>query len=116
MNEFRRHTRRAMPQTVDVTDTMTGTVVGRIGNLSAGGMMLIGSVHLADDALYQFRFTLPDGQGGQRRMQVGVQQQWSDASAGSGLIWAGYRFIDVPSKDASFLRAWADSAAAAERR
>lgn len=116
MNEFRRHTRRAIPQTVEVIDTMTGSVVGRLGNLSAGGMMLIGSEPLVDEALYQFRFTLPDSQGGQRRMQVGAQQQWSDASAGSGQIWTGYRFIDVAAKDVGFLRNWAESATPAEKR
>jgi hypothetical protein len=116
MNEFRRHTRRAIPQTVDVTDTMTGDIVGRMGNLSAGGMMLIGSAPLVEEALYQFRFSLPDGRGGLRRIQVGAQQQWSDASAGSGQVWAGFRFIDVPPKDIGFLRSWAESASPADMR
>ena len=42
-----------------VTDTMTERVVGRIGNLSETGMLLIASAPLVEDALYQFRFLLP---------------------------------------------------------
>ena len=39
--ESRRATRRPMSGTVLVTDTMTEEVIGRIGNLSASGLLLI---------------------------------------------------------------------------
>ena len=54
---------RAPPQgrrTITVIDTMTDTVVGRIGNLSETGMLLIANAPLVEDALYQLRFLLPD--------------------------------------------------------
>ena len=56
IDEFRRAPRRKVSDNVLVTDAMTERVVGRIGNLSETGMLLIASAPLNDDALYQFRF------------------------------------------------------------
>ncbi len=109
MNEHRRYKRRTVPQAVEVVDTMTERVVGRIGNLSAGGMMLIGTIPFTEEALYQLRFTLPDGRGRLRPIQVGAQMLWSDSGSGSGQIWTGFRFITILTRDAGFLRIWADA-------
>lgn len=106
----RRYKRRTVPQAVEVVDTMTDRIVGRLGNLSAGGMMLIGTQTLVEEALYQFRFTLPDGRGRLRPIQVGAQMLWSDNASGSGQVWTGFRFIAIRTRDAGFLRSWADEA------
>lgn len=108
--EHRRYKRRAVPQAIEVVDTMTDRVVGRLGNLSAGGMMLIGATRMVDEALYQLRFNLPDGNGRLRPIQVGAQMLWSDTSSGSGQVWTGLRFIALRTRDAGFLRTWADAA------
>lgn len=58
--ESRRQPRRAVPGMVTVFDTISEETVGHLGNLSVGGMLLVANRSLPDDALFQFRFNLPD--------------------------------------------------------
>lgn len=105
--EFRRSPRRKLRDTVLVSDVMTDEIVGRIGNLSAGGLLLIAKMPLTEDALYQFRFRLP----GQPPIDIdaGVHLLWLDASADAGQSWAGFRFISLPEAQQDALREWVDS-------
>jgi hypothetical protein len=106
--EYRRAKRKRAEETIDVIDIMTDQVVGRIGNISESGMMMLATVHLVDDALFQFRFNLPDGGARGRSIEVGSHQLWSDAANVPGQFWAGFRFIDISPEDAAHLRAWID--------
>ena len=56
IDEFRRARRRKVADTVIVVDTMVDAVVGRLGNLSETGMLLMANTVMQEDALYQFRF------------------------------------------------------------
>ena len=104
--EYRRARRKRAQETIEVTDTMTDQVVGRIGNISETGMMMLATIHLPDDALFQFRFALPDGSARGRAIEIGSHQLWSDAANVPGQFWAGFRFIDMSPEDAAHLRAW----------
>ena len=104
--EYRRAKRKRASEAIDVVDTMTEQVVGRIGNISETGMMMLATSALMDDALFQFRFTLPDGTTRGRSIEVGSHQLWSDAANVPGQFWAGFRFIDISPDDAVVLRAW----------
>ena len=104
--EYRRSRRKRAQETIEVTDTMTEHVVGRIGNISETGMMMLATVHLMDDALFQFRFSLPDGSARGRAIEIGSHQLWSDAANVPGQFWAGFRFIDMSPEDAAHLKAW----------
>lgn len=106
--EARRAKRKRAAEAIDVVDTMTEQVVGRIGNLSESGMMMLATVQLMDDALFQFRFSLPDGNARGHGIEVGSHQLWSDAANVPGQFWAGFRFIDVSPEDLAALRAWID--------
>ena len=106
--ESRRATRRAMSGTVLVTDTMTEDVIGRIGNLSASGVLLIASKPLTDDALYQFRFALPDDMGETQPLEVGAHVLWVDDASAPGQSWAGLRFIGLSPEATRRLRWWTE--------
>ena len=107
-NEYRRAKRKRAQENIDVIDTMTEQVVGRIGNISETGMMMLATIHLTDDALFQFRFTLPDHTARGRSIEIGSHQLWSDAANVPGQFWAGFRFIDISPDDATLLRNWID--------
>jgi hypothetical protein len=62
-SEYRRAKRRQANHAIEVIDTMTEEVIGRIGNLSETGMLMVANRHLNNDALYQLRFQLLDGIG-----------------------------------------------------
>ena len=108
MHEFRRAKRRKASDTILVTDLMTDRVIGRIGNLSETGMLLIASDPLTDDALYQLRFSLP-GVGAAQVVDVGAHLLWMDRASAPSQAWAGFRFIAVAEAQARRLRTWVDA-------
>src|SRR5690606_4993911 len=74
--ESRRQARRTVPGMMEVYDTITEETVGCLGNVSVGGMSLIANRPLVDDALYQFRFALPDDVGETQPLEVGAHVLW----------------------------------------
>ena len=102
--ESRRMFRRDVAGKIDVIDTMTGNTMGQLGNLSVGGMLLIASVPLVEDALYQCRFELPDS--GEESLDVGAHVLWIDEASAPGQSWAGVRFLGVDPDTTRRLRAW----------
>lgn len=109
MSDYRRAKRRKVGNAIDVTDTMTGQVVGKLSNLSETGMLLILGEALASDGLYQLRFALPNESGSPRSVEVGAHELWSDEAAAPGQVWTGFRFIDVAPEDVAYIREWVDA-------
>ena len=105
MHEFRRAKRRKASDTILVTDAMTERVVGRLGNLSESGLLLMASETLVDDALYQLRFSLEDG-GGAQPIEVGAHLLWRDDANAPGQSWAGLRFLGLAPQATRGLREW----------
>lgn len=105
--EHRRTPRRRVPETVHVSNVMTEEIVGRLGNLSIGGLLLIASAPLVEDALYQFRFRLPGGEG--LDIEAGAHLLWMDRASSPGQSWAGFRFISIPDDQRAQLRNWIDT-------
>ena len=108
-DEYRRVPRRKILATVEVVDTMTEAVIGRLGNLSETGMLVITSAHLVEDALYQLRFVLHEAPDPPLSIQVGVHLLWQDSASATGQTWSGFRFIAVLDSQMSQLRQWLDS-------
>lgn len=109
-NEYRhRPRRRQVGYNVGVYDTMTETVIGKLSNLSEAGMMLIMCEPMVNDALYQLHFSLPDQLGVMQTIDVGAHELWADEAAVPGQVWIGFRFIDISSVDAGFIRDWVDA-------
>lgn len=109
IDEFRRARRRKVADTILVTDAMTDSVVGRIGNVSETGMLLIASAPLVEDALYQFRFVLQDMRGREIPLEVGAHLLWLDRASAPGQAWTGFRFIAIPEDQGAQLRHWIDA-------
>lgn len=106
MIEHRRSPRKPPGVIIQVTNTMSGDIVGRLGNISAEGMMLVANRPLIDDALYQLQFHLPDEHGRLHPVEVGVHEQWSEEASVQGQHWVGFRIIDIALADAAALRDW----------
>jgi len=106
MIEKRRGPRKRLDIPLQVSDAMTGTMVGQLSNISLEGMMLVATTSIVDDALYQFVFQLPDGHGQLRPIEVGAHELWSERTNMQGRTWAGFRFIDISTSDLAVLREW----------
>ena len=109
INEYRRARRRKVGYNVEVFDTMTEEVIGRLSNLSETGMLLIMHKPITNDALYQLRLSLPDSLGVAKNIDIGAHELWSDEATAPGQIWTGFRFIDVSQTDVAYIRDWVDS-------
>ena len=107
----RRSVRKRSGESILVTDAMTGRTIGRIGNLSVDGMMLIGVAPFAEGSLYQLQFLLSDAQRQQRRLEIGIQCLWSEAARTENTYWAGCRIIDIAPAEQQILEGWVDRAA-----
>lgn len=105
--EYRRLPRRKVGETVLVSDMMTEEIVGRIGNLSEGGMLLMASSPLNEDALYQFRFRLPGIDGVD--IEAGAHLLWVERANSPGQSWAGFRFISLSDAHRERLHGWVDA-------
>jgi hypothetical protein len=108
MKEFRRTRRRQVAESVQVVDSMTDVVIGHIGNVSESGMLVMSNAPLVPDALYQLRFSLPDGPT-RTALEVGAHLLWRDQASAPGQAWAGFRFITMSEQQMLQLRRWIDA-------
>ena len=106
MNEHRRSPRKAAFMTIPVTNTMTGEVMGRIGNLSNDGMLMVCDESVADGALFQLGFELTNSQGASQSIEVGAQEMWAEAANVPNQFWAGFHFIDIADSDLDVIESW----------
>lgn len=106
MNEHRRFPRKAAYVTIAVVNAMTGQAMGRIGNLSANGMLLICDQMIVENSLYQLSFDLVDADNRLHAIEVGVHEQWSEAANVPGQYWTGFRFIDIAPRDLGVIESW----------
>jgi len=109
ISEFRRAKRRKASDTILVTDLMTERVVGRVGNISETGMLMMASEPLVDDALFQLQFLLRDGSGHEAPVDVGAHLLWLDRANAPGQAWTGFRFIGLTEQQATRLRTWIEA-------
>lgn len=107
--ETRRAPRLPVPALVPVRDQMTETVIGRLGNVSETGMLLIASEPLQEDALYQLQFSIPDGRGGQVPINVGAHLLWREPASAPDQSWAGFRFITLDKAQHERLVRWIEN-------
>lgn len=107
-NDYRRAKRRKVLHPIDVEDTMTEQVIGRLSNLSETGMLLIANQPLTSDALYQMRLRLTLD-GADHAIEVGAHELWSDDAAAPGQVFTGFRFIDISPADLEVVRSWVNA-------
>ncbi|GMU44773.1 MAG: PilZ domain-containing protein [Xanthomonadales bacterium] len=106
----RRSVRKRTREAILVTNAMTGATIGRIGNLSADGMMLIGPAAIEESCLFQVQFLLRDAAAQPRRLEIGIQCLWSQAMRTERSHWAGCRIIDISPDEQQVLDAWVEHA------
>jgi hypothetical protein len=102
----RRAQRKRANFTAIVTNVISGQPIGHLGNLSANGMLLISAHPPRSEAIYQVSLSLPGLGSTPQSIEVGIQEQWHEAAASPGQIWAGYRIVAIDESDAALLDAW----------
>lgn len=107
ITEARRAPRRNPHGAIAVSDTMTGRIIGRVGNVSEAGMLLVANTPVREDALYQLQFTLPaSATTRETSIEVGAHLLWTGAANTPGHALAGLRFLTVSPAHLDALRDW----------
>ena len=109
MNDIRRNPRKPVEDHLPVQNTITNQPMGRVGNLSIDGMMLILSLRPREDALYQVSFPLPGAQGHPQPIEVGIHETWTEEASVPGQVWSGFEIIDIAEQDRQRLQRYLDS-------
>ncbi len=90
--EFQRY---ALEGAVDVYDADRDAYLGRLVNLHARGLMLVGDQPLEEDRLYQLDLHLPRPIKGRSIVRLGVDCLWTRNADHNGKHWAGFTIIDA---------------------
>ena len=114
ISESRKAPRRKTPQSLVVTDELTGQPVGYVKDLSESGMQLEVTAPLTEDAIYQLQFQLDGSALVPALVDAGAHVVWLDADAAQGNRLSGLRFLAISERDLERLRRWAESAHAGD--
>ena len=99
MQEQRQYPRLPISNDLPVTDTNSGKVLGRMVNLSAGGMMLYVNNRVASHSVFQISFYLPEGSASGNPVKMGVESLWCSVSDNPNGFWVGFHVIDISEDD-----------------
>lgn len=106
ISEARRSQRRNAQEPMAVLDALIEKTIGRVGNISETGMLLVTHAPLVEDAIYQLRFDLIDGSGRAIPLEVGAHLLWIGSANTPGQSWAGLRFLTIGESQQTALRSW----------
>lgn len=105
----RRDRRRNVRQAMVLINTITGGNLGRIGNLSAGGLMLISPHAVGESNIYQAQFQLLDAGSATRKIDLAFQVLWCAPAGSKNTFWSGCQTIDISERDRAAIHAWANA-------
>jgi hypothetical protein len=105
----RRKTDRIAAQNVRlaVHNSVDGEPVGIIGNLSAGGMMLISKQQLYPNGIFQLTVDVPET-ADYGRISMGMKVLWCIPANSPDEYWAGLETLDISPDSASALQSLLD--------
>lgn len=110
--DLRRAQRLSVREALPVIDAMEERVVGRLGNVSETGMLLVATAALREQALYQLQFTLSRDGRPLGLVDVGAQVLWQNTANTPGHTWAGLRFLTISEAHLALLRDWIEASSA----
>lgn len=83
---------------LQVSNSIDDELLGIVGNLSAGGMMLITRRQLQADGILQLRINPPNGLDIQP-IPIGAKILWCTPANSPDEFWAGLETIDIAAND-----------------
>ena len=104
----RRSVRKRAAQAIMVSNSMNGESLGRIGNLSLDGLMLIASKPICEEHYFQISFPLVTRGHPNQRLEIGVQCLWAEQSRSANAHFAGFKIIDIADSDLPQLKIWVE--------
>lgn len=81
---------------ITATNSVTQETMGKVADISEEGLMLIGSMSVELEHLYQTQLTF-ESDTNQSQILVGLDCLWikSGENKETGIVWAGFQIIDI---------------------
>lgn len=98
-SEQRKELRKIANQVLEVSDQVTGTLLGKVVNISSEGLMLLSNEPIATGSVYQLDLKLPRVINNHSMINFGAEAIWSTQAAQPGSYWTGFRIIDASEGD-----------------
>lgn len=103
--ELERHT---INGDVDVYDNLRDQYIGRLVNIHAQGLMIVGDLPMEEDRLYTLDLHVPEPVNGQLVIQLGADCLWARDADLSGKYWTGFSIIDMSPQATETIRTLVD--------
>ena len=103
MHNNRQRPRRNTPHLVRALDANSGTVLGRVVDITADGMMLVTDQTLEVGRIYEMRINLPVVVHYRTDVEVEAEIMWTKPDTNPHYFRAGLRFVNLPGQDGFLL-------------
>ena len=90
---------------IDVYDGLRDIYLGRLVNIHAHGLMLVGDVPLEEDRLYELDLHIRGENNSKRVIRIGVDCLWTRAADENDKHWTGFNLIDTTPEAAEVIQA-----------
>jgi hypothetical protein len=95
MKDLRKTPRKIANEVLVIADQITGTQIGRVVNISAEGLMLLGEEPIITGSVYQLNLILKGADGEQTTVSFGAEAVWTMEATQPDSFWSGFRIIDI---------------------
>lgn len=95
MNDQRKTPRTTTNEVLEIADQITGVQIGRVVNISAEGLMLLGQEPIITGSVYQLELHLRQASGEQTKISFGAEAVWTMEATQPDSFWTGFRIIDI---------------------
>jgi hypothetical protein len=106
LSKKQRAKRKLSPEVIIVINALSGASLGRIGNLSDGGAMIITNQPIPEGSVIQIQFMLHDTAGCPRRIEAGIQCLWSAPAQSERGYWNGCQFVAMGEVEEQLISHW----------
>ncbi len=99
----RNRPRKNTPHPVKVMDTESGQVIGRVVDITADGLMMVGSINLEIGRVFSLRIVLPRMTDGKMDIAVQAETVWCKQDTNPKFFQTGFRFHNLLGNDGFLL-------------
>ena len=103
MSEKRKQTRKSPQFFIGVYDNDQTRTVGRVANISSGGLMVIGKYELTRYAIYKISMDLPYAIKEKSQVFFDAQCRWCERGGKSKLYSSGLEITNISSENSEIL-------------
>jgi hypothetical protein len=87
--------RRSIAIHFRVFDASTDSFIGRIGDISEGGILVYGPSRLKVRKLFRLRIDLPEQDGNPEAVTLDAKTMWSGMDVNPEFFCSGFRFVEL---------------------